>query len=541
MAATMAMVSIRLLSFFCFFGILISQATVQPSFLSNHCMNDKGNYTANSTYQTNLNTLLSNLSSNTQVDYGFYNFSLGENSDQVNAIGLCRGDIKPDVCRSCLNDSRVFLTQLCPNQKEAIGWYDNCMLRYSNSSIFGIMEASPNFYVPSPNNTTEEFNQVLTDFLDRLRSKAASGDSLRKYAAANTTGSSSQTIYGLVQCTPDLSEQECNDCLVGAISECCDGKGGGRVFRPSCMYRYETFRFSEPTADTPLLSPPQVSPSPPPSTNNNSTEGQSNTSRTFIAVAVPAVSFVLLLIFICIYLRLRKSRTKFERAKAETDDEITTIESKQFDFDYIKVATNNFADSNKLGQGGFGTVYMGRLPNGQEIAVKRIVGTCGYMAPEYAMHENFSVKLDVFSFGVLVLEIVCGHKNTSIRGGEDVENLLTIVWRNWRERTTSNIIDPTLGNGSSEMMRCIHIGLLCVQENTADRPTMGTVVRMLDNFSLTLSVPSEPAFFMDSRSLSSMQSSEYSSRATGSSELRSNSIPNPESINEASITELYPR
>ncbi|KAI4298608.1 hypothetical protein L6164_032145 [Bauhinia variegata] len=94
----MAMVSIRLLSFCCFFGILISQATAQQSLLHNSCMNENGNYTANSTYQTNLNTLLSNLSSNTQTDYGFYNFSLGENSDQVNATGLCSGDIKPDVC-----------------------------------------------------------------------------------------------------------------------------------------------------------------------------------------------------------------------------------------------------------------------------------------------------------------------------------------------------------------------------------------------------------------------------------------------------------
>ncbi|KAI4298614.1 hypothetical protein L6164_032150 [Bauhinia variegata] len=500
----MAMVSIRLLSFFCFFGILISQATAQPSFLSNHCMNDKGNYTANSTYQTNLNTLLSNLSSNTQIDYGFYNFSLGENSDQVNAIGLCRGDVKPDVCRSCLNDSRVLLTRLCPNQKEAIGWYDNCMLRYSNRSIFGIMEASPPFYLANGKNATEvnQFNQVLRDLLDSLRSKAASGDSLRKYAAANTTGPSFQTIYGLVQCTPDLSEQECNDCLVGAFSKmpfCCDSKIGGRVVGPSCNFRYEIYRFFEPTADTPPPSPPQVSP-PPPSTNNNSTEGKSNTSRTVIAVVVPVVSSVLLLIFICIYLRLRKSRTKFERAKAETDDEITTKESLQFDFDYIKAATNNFADSNKLGQGGFGAVYMGRLPSGQEIAVK------------------------------------------SIRHGENVEDLLSFIWRNWREGTTSNIVDPTLGNGSrSEMMRCIHIGLLCVQENIADRPTMATVVLMLNSFSLTLPVPSEPASFMNSRSLSSMQSSEYSSRATGSSELRSSFIPNPESINEASITELYPR
>jgi hypothetical protein len=120
--------------------IIVSQAKAQPNFLDNFCINGNGNYTANSTYQTNLNILLSNLSTNTEINYGFYNFSYGQNTDKVNAIGLCRGDVKPDVCRKCLNDSRVLLTQLCPNQKEAIGWYENCMLRYSNRSIFGIME-----------------------------------------------------------------------------------------------------------------------------------------------------------------------------------------------------------------------------------------------------------------------------------------------------------------------------------------------------------------------------------------------------------------
>ena len=88
------------------------------------------------------------------------------------------------------------------------------------------------------------------------------------------------------------------------------------------------------------------------------------------------------------------------------------------------------------------------------------------------------------------------------------------------------------------MLRCIHIGLLCVQENIARRPTMATIVLMLNSYSLTLPVPSEPAFFMDSRSLSNMPSLEFNSMATRSSESQSKSVQ--ESIYEASITELYP-
>jgi len=72
------------------------------------------------------------------------------------------------------------------------------------------------------------------------------------------------------------------------------------------------------------------------------------------------------------------------------------------------------------------------------------------------------------------------------------------AWRNWREGTATNIIDPTLNNDSrNEILRCIHIGLLCVQENVASRPTMASVVVMLNSDSVTLPMPLEPAFHMD--------------------------------------------
>lgn len=90
------------------------------------------------------------------------------------------------------------------------------------------------------------------------------------------------------------------------------------------------------------------------------------------------------------------------------------------------------------------------------------------------------------------------------------------------------------------MMRCIHIGLLCVQENVADRPTMASVVLMLNSYSLTLPVPSPPAFFMSSSSGSeNLFSQSYYSERTESTKEKSEIIPL--SANEASITELYPR
>ncbi|KAL5774740.1 hypothetical protein ACOSP7_012297 [Xanthoceras sorbifolium] len=120
----------------------------------------------------------------------------------------------------------------------------------------------------------------------------------------------------------------------------------------------------------------------------------------------------------------------------------------------------------------------------------------GYMAPEYAMHGQFSVKSDIFSFGVLILEIVSGQKNSCFQNEESVEDLLGYAWKLWRDGTALNLVDPTLRSSSrTEMIRCIHIALLCVQENAADRPTMASVLLMLNSYSVTLPVPSEPAFF----------------------------------------------
>ncbi|KAJ0008400.1 hypothetical protein Pint_29485 [Pistacia integerrima] len=149
------------------------------------------------------------------------------------------------------------------------------------------------------------------------------------------------------------------------------------------------------------------------------------------------------------------------------------------------------------------------------------------------MYGHFSVKSDVFSFGVLVLEIISGQKNSSFCNGEEGENLLTYAWRNWKKGTALNMIDHTLrGHSSSEIMRCIHVGLLCVQENEADRPTVTSVVLMLTSNSVSLSVPSKPAFFMPS------VVEQDKSEVTVPGQSKSNSVQY--SVNEASITELDP-
>ncbi|RWW37464.1 hypothetical protein BHE74_00057420 [Ensete ventricosum] len=267
-----------------------------------------------------------------------------------------------------------------------------------------------------------------------------------------------------------------------------------------------------------------------------------------------------------------------------------------YDLGTIADATDNFSIHNKLGEGGYGPVYKGKLEEEQEVAIKRLsktsmqgldefknevtviaklqhrnlvrlLGCCiqagervliyeympngsldaflfggfrlsspfksirlrirsGYMSPEYAMDGIFSVKSDVFSFGVLVLEIVSGKKNRGVYYSGRHLNLLAYVstrnyspyirfphplpygddvintcdwsqtWSLWKEDRVLELVDQSIGDSftTDEVLRCIKIGLLCVQEMPEDRPTMSSVVLMLGSDSALLPQPTHPGF-----------------------------------------------
>ncbi|XP_050369508.1 putative cysteine-rich receptor-like protein kinase 20 [Argentina anserina] len=132
-----------------------------------------------------------------------------------------------------------------------------------------------------------------------------------------------------------------------------------------------------------------------------------------------------------------------------------------------------------------------------EANTNRVVGTYGYMAPEYAMEGLFSVKSDVYSFGVLLLEIITGRKNTGYYFDNPDSNLVGHVWDLWKEDRALEIVDTSLGESypTNEVLRCIQIALLCVQEFANDRPTMSTVVSVLGNDAV-LAAPRKPAFLL---------------------------------------------
>lgn len=117
------------------------------------------------------------------------------------------------------------------------------------------------------------------------------------------------------------------------------------------------------------------------------------------------------------------------------------------------------------------------------------------MSPEYAMGEIFSEKSDVFSFGVMILEIVSSQKNNNFHYSDQYQSLISYAWQLWNESRGLDLVDDALAESysASEAMRCIHVALLCVQDYAADRPCMPEVVFMLSN-ETNRSQPKQPIF-----------------------------------------------
>ncbi|KAJ4703239.1 putative Kinase [Melia azedarach] len=596
-----------------------------------------GNFTNSSSYGSHRNFILSSLVSNASENGGFTTATFGQDPDTVYALALCRGDTSSKSCADCVNATAQHIMNNCPNQKEAYSWEGG--------------GRDPFCF----------FDNIWESLMERMVKKVSTGTCMPKFATDEANFTNFQKIYTVMQCTPDISQSDCESCLQRSVADyqnCCHGKQGGVVMRPNCFFRWDLYPFYNETFCPSLL------PSPGP------TDSKDSRGIASVAIAITVVAtviFAAIVAFTCVFLRKRIKIKQNRRKQERNVDAIDAVESLQLDFGTIRVATNNFAIENKLGRGGFGEVYKGRLPSGQDIAVKRlsknsgqgeqefknevvlvaklqhrnlvrilgfcfegnerlliyefvsnssldnyifdplkrsllnwetrykiiggiargilylhedsrlriihrdlkasnilldgdmnpkvsdfgmarlfdidqtqgdtsrIVGTFGYMAPEYVTRGNFSVKSDVFSFGVIILEIISGQKNTFFCHEDEPEDLLTYAWKNWMEGTALNLIDPVLKVGSSrEILRCIHIGLLCVQENVANRPTMATVCLLLSSSSLSLPIPSKPPFFMQN-TMEMQSNSEFNIFDPS----KSSSVQF--TVNEASTSELDPR
>ncbi|XP_057955700.1 G-type lectin S-receptor-like serine/threonine-protein kinase At4g27290 [Malania oleifera] len=150
----------------------------------------------------------------------------------------------------------------------------------------------------------------------------------------------------------------------------------------------------------------------------------------------------------------------------------------------------------------------------------RVVGTYGYMSPEYASEGRYSVKSDVYSFGVLVLEIVSGKRNRGFCHPGHCHSLLGHAWTLFMEERSLELIDVSVGDSYSivEVLRSIHVGLLCVQQCPEDRPSMSSVVLMFSGDG-ALPRPKQPGFFTKRNRLEADTSSSKHEQSSSTNEL----------------------
>ncbi|KAK9225927.1 hypothetical protein WN943_010972 [Citrus x changshan-huyou] len=218
-------------------------ANVDPLFHS--CSNE--NFTANGPYQTNLNTLVGYLYHQAPTT-GFGIGSLGQNPSQANGLALCRGDVSASDCKRCLADAVSTIRKSCPYSKSAKIFYDNCMFKYSNDNFFGQIDNGTKYFMWNVNNVSNPvtFNQKSKELLSRLANEASGNPKLYAAGELELNEESKKKIYGLAQCTRDLSYNDCKMCLdriIGDLPSCCDGKQGGRVITASCIINYEIYPF----------------------------------------------------------------------------------------------------------------------------------------------------------------------------------------------------------------------------------------------------------------------------------------------------------
>ncbi|TKY49787.1 Cysteine-rich receptor protein kinase 10 [Spatholobus suberectus] len=617
---------------------------------------DQSSVPPSTTYQTNLNNLISLLSSDSATSNGFGNRTSGDDqNNMVYGLYLCRGDVNTSLCHSCVQNSSRLLKQHCPNNASAILWYPFCLLRYSNQNFFGNLTTRPRIpMLDATQNFTSagEFDGDARILMNGLIQTGSETLLMFNTHMFNINGT--QRRYGWVQCSRDITSEECRTCLSNMLEDvenCCEEKKVWRIFCPSCVVMYETQPF--------FLN------------NQKAKEGENTRWWIIIIIVIAGIVVVGVLAVSTSYWFLKKKIDK----KAMQEDRLNSIFSEdQTDKEetmnadlpimplnaLIKI-TNNFSDEYKLGKGGFGSVYKGVLSDGRQIAVKRlsktsvqgvkefkneviliaklqhrnlvrllafcieknekllvyeympnssldfhlfdiekgagldwkqrsniingiakgllylhedsrlriihrdlkasnilldhemnpkisdfglarifggdqreanttrVVGTYGYMAPEYAMEGLFSVKSDVFSFGVLLLEIISGKRNSKFYLSDQGQSLLIYAWNLWCESKSLELMDPLIEKSCvrSEVLKCMHIGLLCVQEDAADRPTMSSVIRTLASDIVSLPIPTRPAF-----SIGRVVTERGSS---------SNTCGHYSSANELTLSEVTPR
>ncbi|KAI3516192.1 hypothetical protein L1887_15103 [Cichorium endivia] len=401
----------------------------------------------------------------------------GTGPDSMYVLAQCYGDLTAEDCILCYAEARTVLPTCFPSNGARI-YLDGCFMRNHNYSFFHEY-TSPNDSVVCGNTTSK--SGLFGASVKQAVGKAvmdASGN--WDYFARESLVKVNESVFVMAQCWRTLSPAECRACLdnASAALSTCLPWSEGRALNTGCFMRF---------SDTDFLNPILV-----PSSSSN--RGK------VIVIVVSVVSCVAVFIVVLMIIgSIRKNRYIQKKRKGFYDAKklVKMLNDSSLNFKYstVEKATANWGECNKLGQGGFGTVY-----KDQSHISTAIAGTLGYMAPEYLAHGQLTEKADVYSFGVLLLEIVTGMENNKSKTTEYTDSLVSIAWKHFQKNKVEEIFDPNLlmhlypnTNYQKDVKKVVQVGLLCTQEAPSLRPSMSVVLRMLVKDE-PLPVPSNPPF-----------------------------------------------
>eukprot|EP00253_Pinus_taeda_P029986 PITA_29986 len=332
-------------------------------------------YRNGSDFQHNLNQVFQSLVGNVSTS-GFNTCVEGKNSNNtVYGLAQCRGDINSSDCRQCESEAAALVVKTCQNSTSGFVWLNECFLRYGDDNFYN------DYYEGELTNVVcnleksyapVQFGNITEQVLSNTIEKAVQSPQLFATVKVDTVYSDSREMYGLAQCWRDLSPSNCRSCLSVGLSKisgpgrlnningtaCATGANGARYRSYHCALRYEIYSYF----NTSIISPP-----PPPQGESTPASGGKRSKVLPIALGgVGATAGLIASIGLFMWIRRKGEQREISLALPEVNPELT------FEYHILREATSNFSAENKLGEGGFGSVFKGVLPDGKEIAVKRL-------------------------------------------------------------------------------------------------------------------------------------------------------------------------
>ncbi|GAB4826710.1 hypothetical protein Ancab_033603 [Ancistrocladus abbreviatus] len=387
--------TLHLLLLFPAFAIFLNLVNADPPY--RYCP-DTSNKGANGHFRINVNNLLSSLTSNASVTK-FYYTSIGNNPNTAYGLFFCMNFVADENCKNCGTMAAEDITSRCPTSTDATVWEDNCQLRVSDQNFFGHLNVAGN--IPQYNHLDISdpdklrFRSFVNATLFNIAEVAAFNASAHMYAEQQVAFTETDIIYAAVQCTPDLSPIDCSSCLRKAITDVLVSYQyrGGRLLSRSCYLRYEFYDFYDGAAEE--VAPP----------GNSAGKSNHQERKVVVLLLVVALPFIaaLLSLLVCCAWKQRGPNKAVPDIQIQGGTNAKGKKDLQYDFEgqnnpffslsTIHAATDFFSDANKLGQGGFGAVYKGKLSDGTPVAVKRLSGSSEQGSEEFTNEVLLIMKL----------------------------------------------------------------------------------------------------------------------------------------------------